>query len=1025
MLSLQLLGVPLIHHDQKPIGRFRSTKSLALLAYLAIERGSQHSRASLLTLFWPDLPEDNARQNLSQTITRLRDTLGPAGDIVQTTRQSVWLDEAADIELDVDTFGRLLDEVERHPHNLKITCPTCQEKLAQAVALVRGDLLAGTEINDSLIFEEWLLLERERIHQLLLTALADLAEGALAAGRYPAAIQYARRQVALESWRELAHRQLMQALALNDQREAALAQYENCRQILQEELGVEPTSLTQQLAADIRAGKVQHSPARPAAALQSNLPHSLTPFIGRREELAALMEWLTQDDATRLITITGPGGIGKTRLAQEAGRYLLAHPPAGWELEGIWFISLIGISTAENVPVAIANTLGLPLPNEEKAATAVIRQLLQRRLLLILDNFELVLDSRAWLLELLQAAAGVRLLVTSREHLRLLMEQRFALRGLATPPAGTAHSQALDYDASRLFLDRAHRLDKEFRLTAGSWPHVIRICQLTEGLPLGIELAVTLLDGSSLAEIVATITADATALAADYLDIAPHQRSIYLVFEQSWARLSPAEQRVLSRLAVFESNGFGRAAALHVAGGEAHHLRALVRKSLVQAQTLDLYGLHPLYRQFAAGKLPADQTELRQTHAGYFASFLAEAVPFVFDKQKYLQLRSLLPLLPDLRAGWSWSVATADVQLVEALAGPLYRLLRETAQLQEGRTLFENAWQRLQAAWPEQARSLPQQTVLAHLAAYLGFFDLFCGDIYTARPRLEYALAGFDRLQMPEARRMPLTALADILDRLGEYDTRLALRQTALRMAEAGNDPLHLNDALGNLGEALHHMGQLAEAREMYLRTIETATAGVPDSSTAITMNNLGLAELALGNLPQAHTWLEQSLKIRQQYGNTHRLGAALRALGLLAIAEGDYPAARQQLETALENYTQSGRVDGLGPVHLALAQLALKVGDLPAAEQQIRQALAYAVQLQITSQGLEGLWRWAEYLWAAGRRDQAMTLLGYLLGHKNTSGLLAREMNAFLAAHHLSLETAGASKDVGWQTWLKSHLFE
>jgi predicted ATPase/Tfp pilus assembly protein PilF len=817
----------------------------------------------------------------------------------------------------------------------------------------------------------------------------------------------------------------MQALALNGQAAAALAQYENCRQILEEELGVEPTTITQQLAADIRAGKVQSSGTRPAANLNSNLPGSLTPFIGRRAELAAVIEQLTEGDGGRLITITGPGGMGKTRLAQEVGRYLLAEPPAELGWEGIWFVSLIGIRAAENVPVAVANTLGLTLPNEEKAATAVIRQLSQRRLLLILDNFELLLDSSPWLLELMQGAAGVRLLVTSREELGLAIEQGLALRGLAVPPEGEAHTQALDYDASRLFLDRARRLYKAFRVTAENWPSIVGICRLTEGLPLGIELAATLLAESGPAEIVARIMADVAVLAADYLDIAPHQRSIYLVFEQSWGRLSAAEQRVLSRLSIFEGDGFSQRAALQVAGAEGHVLRSLVRKSLVQGYTADRYSLHPLYKVFAAGKLPAERAELHQAHAAYFASLLAEAVPAVFDKEKYLRLRALLPLLPDLRACWAWSVAAADMELIDGLAWPLHRLLRETAQLQEGRVLFEKGWQQLQGRWPAQTRGRRQQTTLAHLASYLGFFHLFCGDIYAARPCLEYALAEFDRLNLPQAQKLPRTALIDIMDRLGKYEARLMLCQQGLQAAEAGNDALAVNDALGNLGAALYDMGRLAEARAIFLRTIETATADVPDASTAITMNNLGLTELALGNLGQARAWLEQSLHIRQQYGNSHRVGAALRALGLLAITEGDYGAARQQLETALEQYTQSGRVDGLGPVYLVLAQLALTVGDLAAAEQAIRRALAYAVELQLTAQGLNGLWHWGQYLWAAGRRDQALTLLGYLLGHKNTSGFLVWEINNFLTVNHVSLESVSSSRDVDWQVWLQSNYLQ
>ncbi|MCA9979416.1 MAG: tetratricopeptide repeat protein [Anaerolineales bacterium] len=1028
MLSLKFLGTPIVYLNDQSVGRFRSVKSLALLAYLAIEQGEPYSRDYLLTLLWPDLPEHKGRQNLSQTITRLRRTLGEAGAVVQATRQDVWLGaDGIEITSDVDTFHRLLNEVATHAHNAKTTCATCQQKLAEAVALVRGDLLEGVTAGDSLLFDEWLLLERERLHQQLLGALKDLAEGSLKVGAYEAAEKYARRQVALEPWREVAHRQLIRALALGGRRNAALVQYEQCRTILREELGVEPTRQTQALATAVREGTLTRSPSHPPSSqnLTSNLPQPLTPFIGREAELNDIIERLTHDETARLLTITGQGGIGKTRLAQEVGRAILAHPPQAWSLEGVYFVSLVGEQAAEHVPLAIANVLELSLANKDELDTAVIQQLRSRRLLLILDNFELLLDSRPWLLALLQAAPEIRLLVTSREHLHLMAEHRFALRGLTLPPEDSPHTQALDYDASRLFIDRARRFYPDFRLTGENWSAVRQICQLTAGLPLGIELAVTLLETATPAEIVTQITADATTLAADYLDILPHHQSLYLVFEQSWARLSLAEQEALSRLQIFESNTFSRSAALHVAGAQDTTLHALVRKSLVQAPQNDLYALHPLYKMFAARKLTADHTAVRTAHATFFAHLLSEAVPNLFDKQKHLQMRSLLPLLPDLRSCWQWIVQTASVDLLAVMAEPLYLLLRETAQLQEGRALFEMAWEQLQTAWPPTERSVAQQTLLAYLSSQVGFFRLFCGDAQGARPCLAFALAEFDRLKLPhetEARGLTLAALTDILKYAGEHEAQKTIWQQELAVAEANGDLFHANRALSNLGEALHHMGQLTEAREILWQTLETAPANVPEYTLAITINNLGLTELMLGDLPQARVHLEQSLQIRQQYANTYRVAAAQRGLGLLALAEGDPVAARTHLHVALTQYQESGRLDGLGPVHLALAQVALQTGDFPTAEQEIRQALVYAVSLQYVVQGLNSLRWWGEYLWAVERHEEALQVLAYVLRHQNASGLLVREVDDFLAAQQISPDeiTAVPVLEMPWQAWLE-----
>lgn len=1017
MLSLQLFGSPLVRVDGQTIPHFRSAKSVALLAYLVINRQTRHSRSTLLNLLWPDVPESNARQNLSQTLTRLRDALGAAADLIVANRQAIWVAETAVIDLDLHAFDRLLAEVGQHKHEQTTACADCLAKLAQAVALARGELLAGLEIGDSLAFEEWLLLERERIHQLLLDALTTLAEGGLKNGRYETAIDHARHQIALEPWREIAHRQLIQALALSGRRNAALAQYEACRATLRQELGVEPTQLTQQLVTAVRKGTHTRSqPPQPTNAPTNNLAHHLTTFIGREAEINTILTRFTEEEATRLITITGPGGIGKTRLAQEIGRRLLTHPPQAWGLEGVWFISFVGVSDADNVPLTIANVLNLPLPDKANAATAVAQHLSPRRLLLILDNFEYLIESRDWLLQLLQTAPGIRLIITSREYLRLLAEQRLTLLGLAAPPEATPHTQALNYDASRLFLDRARRLFPDFRLTAVNWPHIAQICRLIEGLPLGLELAATLLEDFSPSEIVSRITTDAATLATTYHDIAPHQRSIHHVFAQSWARLSPTEQNVLSRLSIFASNEFSLSAAIQVANAQRHHLNALIRKSLIYTSTSTTYTLHPLYKEFARRKLPADQIELQRTYVNYFTNLLIEAVPPHFDKQKHLQLRSLLPFLPDLRACWHSVVKTAVAPPITALAPPFYRLLRETAQLQEGRNLYETAWAYLQTAWPQPERDLPQQIALAHIAAHLGFFRLFRGDPQGAYPLLKFALSEHDRLHIAEDRDKALAAYSSTLGRLGKYDTRLALWQKELALAKIENDAAHLQNTTASLGEALYHMGRLTEASQLFRQSIAIAPSHTPDYKTAITINNLGITELALGNLSEARVWLEKSLEIRLQYANTYRIASARLALGALATIEGDYTTAQQQLDTALAQYTESGRSEKLGPVHLELARLALKREEFTTAEHHIRQALRYARQFQSVTQELEGVWRWGEYLWITGQHGAAQEALAYVLRHEKTSGLLAWEVRAFLAAHQVMLDSGKVSNDVAWQ---------
>ncbi|MCA9975677.1 MAG: tetratricopeptide repeat protein, partial [Anaerolineales bacterium] len=381
----------------------------------------------------------------------------------------------------------------------------------------------------------------------------------------------------------------------------------------------------------------------------------------------------------------------------------------------------------------------------------------------------------------------------------------------------------------------------------------------------------------------------------------------------------------------------------------------------------------------------------------------------------------LLPLLPDLRACWRWSVATADAELISALDGPLYRLLRETA-LREGAALYEIAWEQLQIVWQENGRTLPQQTALAHLATHLGFFRLFCGDAYGARPCLEYALSELDRLHITTGRNTALAALADTLSILGQYEAAAALWQQELRTVDANANSPHLSLFLCNLGEILYHMGRLEEAQEALLRALEMDVADEPDYNVAIVLNNLGLTEVALGNFARARVLLEQSLRIRQQYTNAYRIASARRALGLLAVAEGDFARAWQQLREAQQLYEESGRLDGLGPVHVGLARAAMGEGDWETAEQQIQQALASAVQLRHVAHGLDGLWRWGELLWRVGRCDDALRLLGYVLHHSNASGFLVREIKTFLAAQQISVELLQPLDDVDWQWWVQQN---
>jgi DNA-binding SARP family transcriptional activator len=310
-----------------------------------------HGRDALAELLWPGQPAAAARRSLRVALTTLRQALGEASAPIPfliATRESLQVNPASSITLDSTTFASLLGESQRHLHPDGALCPACLARLSEAVTLYRGDFLQQLEVRDSLAFDEWVTLTRERLHRAVLEALAQLAAYHERRGEEEMARQYAWRTLALEGWDEAAHRCVMRVLSRKGQRSAALAQYERCCKVLAEELGVEPAAETTAPYAQIRMGSVARSvgnvPATiapapregrtneagnerasaervPHASTPSNLPTPPTPLIGREREVAALGALLRRP-TVRMVTLTGVGGSGKTRLAVQAAAEL-------------------------------------------------------------------------------------------------------------------------------------------------------------------------------------------------------------------------------------------------------------------------------------------------------------------------------------------------------------------------------------------------------------------------------------------------------------------------------------------------------------------------------------------------------------------------------------------------------------------------------------------------------------------------------------------------------------------------------
>ena len=356
-LSIQLFGIPHIEVDGVAVTLDRS-KMVALLAYLAMNRGS-HTRGALALLLWPDSP--NARVHLRGCLHRLRQALGDrAGHWLESDGDLVSLRAGADCRIDATEFGSRVKQVRRHNHAGESLCPACRRAATEAITLYRDDLLAHLAPHDCPDFETWMATEREHLRLEAAWLLATLADDAAASAHWDDAIEHAQRWMVLDPLDEAAHRKLMLCYAWSDRRALALRQYDECARVLRAELDVPPDDETQALAQGIRNGEVvalvqppSVTPPAPRAVATSNLPAALTRLVGREADVRAVVSRLCRVDA-RLLTLTGPGGVGKTSLALAAAAELLPD-----FADGVYLVSLAPIRDPELIGGAIIRTLGL------------------------------------------------------------------------------------------------------------------------------------------------------------------------------------------------------------------------------------------------------------------------------------------------------------------------------------------------------------------------------------------------------------------------------------------------------------------------------------------------------------------------------------------------------------------------------------------------------------------------------------------------------------------------------------------
>ncbi|MCB0112130.1 MAG: AAA family ATPase, partial [Caldilineaceae bacterium] len=472
------------------------------------------------------------------------------------------------------------------------------------------------------------------------------------------------------------------------------------RQTLRTELDVGPavetTALYEQIRADEFGAYTVDAPPAINTPSHHNLPASTTPLIGRAAEISQLLQLLA-DPRRRLVSIVAPGGMGKSHLAIAVATELVPH-----YADGVYFVALAPLTDAETIVPAIAAGVGYTFQNDGRALAAQLLDYLRaKELLLLLDNAEHLPTGVSLFTAILEAAPNVRLLVTSRERLRLNSETVFTLEGLAISEGDNQAQGA----AVALFIQTAQRVRPTFEPTAADWPAIQQICRLVGGMPLGLILAASWVELLSLAEIAAEISRSLDFLAADLRDIPERHHSLRAVFESTWQRLSAEEQRVFQKLGVFRG-GFTREAAERVADAALATLTVLKHKALIQTQPNGRFEIHELLRQYALEMLRDQRVDVRDKHSAYYCDFLAQRDGDLKGARQQAAMAEIEAESENIRMAWQWAVRRNQFdQLIDGIDSlGLFYLWR--SRLHEGEEIFRQAVEQLKMASPT-AQTVP------------------------------------------------------------------------------------------------------------------------------------------------------------------------------------------------------------------------------------------------------------------------------------------------------------------------------
>lgn len=956
-----------------------SNRPALLFSYLAYQ-GEWVSRDELVLLFWPEKREAQARKSLRTLLYKAKQEPYAAG-LESKGNQLRWL-----AKTDVAQFQE------------NIAAAHWQE----AVGLYEGTFLEHYKAGESTSFEDWLEQTRDELSAAWRGAVLQISAQAKGPDLLRA-LDLLQAVLRYDFLAEDVIQSYMRIQALAGQTTAALKTFDSFKQALKTELELEPLTATYELAALIRDGKL----AEPASTLtvQSQtrpMPQPLSPFIGRTLELLEL-KTLLEDPQHRLITLLGPGGMGKTRLALQ----LLLDQQEHFR-DSIAFVSLASLRHASDIPDAVASSLALELSGGSSVEAEVLGYIKKKHLLLLFDSFEHLPEGATFVTQVLEQAPDCKLLVTSRALLGIGNEVIYDVNGL-TLPTSQDDSNIEAYDAVQLFLRTARRVRSDFSLSKADYPALFELCQSLAGMPLALELAANWVRLFNLPKLLKEIQQDLDLLETTGLEVSERHQSLRKVFDYSWHRLSPDEQRGLAALSIFRG-GFRQEAARTIVMLSNRTLLQLVNKSFVKISTAGRFFVLEVIRQFAEEALEAGHN-YQQEHSKYYLNQLLELKQTLNGPKAGESLGLLEQDLENLRQAWQWALHHGQFDLCLAVVEPLRDFLMAKARVQEGISFFEQALRLV--------KNNHEAEFIASVHLQLAYFFRRLDHYEAARTHAESGLekignlAGFQYLRVKI-----LCELAHIHTRVGDFHTGQDFAEKALDLAEKLEDAELLAGCRLRLALVKTYLGYFEEAKKLYEVVLLYQRQQHRNIALLRTLSDLGRLLIDIKQPLEARGLFLEGLELAQSQNLPYELGFMWEGLSQCSYLLGNYEKAREQAELALLHSEEVADTIGIAVQCTNLAKIQLALDHYGQAKVYLKRALEISWNKQETPEILKVLLVWSHIFIKEQEFDLAAAMLfqvsqnsGAEYVHKQDAlsllnGLNLTEQNLTEQAKNRSLES-------------------